>query len=251
MRGHDPADVLPAAGLGIGDVEDLAASDVGPARQEGGPDRVADVDEAHGLAPAEDGTDAPPDPAEILEEVFVAGAVDRPQAEEDDRETVLVPEDLPFGQELALAVVGDRTGRGVLPDRPARLGRADRGQAAHVDETGAAGQGGEGLEEICRAVPVYGIISVRFERFGRSGDMVDGGQALRQDGKVREIPREHSDVAAVLEPAGPGGIADEGVDLGVGLLEEPFDEVAAEEARSSRDEDPHDADCMRIGRPGQ
>ena len=81
--------------------------------------------------------------------------------------------------------------------------------------------------------------------------MEDAGEAGGQGGHVPEIPRERPDAFDPLEPPEPRGIADEGVDLGPGRFEEPLDEMAPEEARSSGDQDVHVRDCMGFGRGGQ
>jgi hypothetical protein len=79
------------------------------------PDDVAKIDELE-FAPPEQGLNAAPDPAEVLEEVLIPGAVDGPGPEDDHGEAVPTLEDLLFGLELAFTVLRDRPGRVVLAD---------------------------------------------------------------------------------------------------------------------------------------
>jgi hypothetical protein len=66
-----------------------------------------------------------------------------------------------------------------------------------------------------------------------------------------EVPGQEVDPGLPFEPARPVRVADEGEDLGPGLFEQPFDEVAPEEARAPGDQDAHDPDSMRNGSGGQ
>src|SRR5512141_704092 len=249
--GGDAADVLPTVGAGVGDVEDLAARPARIRGQAAGPDGGTDKDEAKDLAAPAHGLDAAPDPAEELEKILVPGPVDGRGPQQHDGQAGLALQDQVLGLELAFSVRRDGPGRVVLTDAPSGRGGADGGQAAQMDETQPPALWFQGPKQICRAVPVYGIILARSEGFSQSGQVENAIQAGREDRQASEISGQKADAFDPRQPARLRRIADEGVDVVAGILEERLDEMASEEARSSRDQDAHGPDCMRFDRRGQ